>query len=97
MAVSVVADMHRRDESRASRLMRRLAMAPHEVNSNDGWPEFSNYPKVRSMFLQAPQPLKKEPASRAHVYALTKTVFDAVDSLAGEIEKLKRSLTRREP
>jgi hypothetical protein len=94
MPLTTVTDVQRRDESRSNRFAYRFTEPMLEGNSADGLPEFSDFPTVRSRFVRAPQTLKKEPASKAHIFALAKVVFDAVSNLSAEMDKLKKSRVR---
>ena len=91
MPVLRAIDMQQRDEGLAGQFMHRFPTSMIEGNSAGGLPEFQYYPKARARFLQASMRLKQQPASKAHILALTKTVFDAVSNLSAEIEKLKRT------
>jgi hypothetical protein len=94
MTVPKIDGKEQREESRAGRFISHFNVSVLEGNSIDGLPEFQNYPKVRRKFLQTPMRLKKETASKAHVLALTKAVFDMVGTLSAEISRFKGSLDR---
>ncbi|MGB6067057.1 MAG: hypothetical protein WBG50_19800 [Desulfomonilaceae bacterium] len=76
------------NKTRAGRLLDQVSQDLDEDYSLNGLPEFQGFPKLLSLYAGIPRSLKMKPANAGHIMVITK----ALAVLAGEIEKLKKSL-----
>ncbi|MGO9570729.1 MAG: hypothetical protein ACLP5H_24655 [Desulfomonilaceae bacterium] len=75
-------------KTRAGKLLDQVSQDLDEDYSLNGLPEFQGFPKLLSQYAGIPRSLKMKPANAGHIMVIAR----ALAELAGEIEKLKKSL-----